>query len=107
MSAIGVIRLAPEKPTDVGPHSAPARARGAGLFEILVTLETFKVRSHGFCAPGVIADKICQVIPIGIGAADGDHRVVNCASTEGRGPWIEDASPLRVVLVDMFFRIGR
>src|SRR4051794_10920460 len=105
MPAIGVIRLAPEKPTDVGPHSTPASSRRARLFEILITLETFKVRSHGFRAPGVIADKICQVIPIRVGAADGDHRVVNCASTEGRRPWIEDPGPLRVVLVDMFFRI--
>src|SRR6266540_843159 len=106
MAAIGIVGLAPKEPTNVIPDPAPACARWLGFLEILVALEAFKIRPHRFRAPGVIADKIGQVIPIRIRSADGDHRVVNRATSQGRRARIKDARSLGIFWDNMFFGIG-
>src|ERR1700686_2986669 len=106
MAAVGIVGLAPKEPTNVGPDSAPACAGWLGLLEILVALETYEIGAHCFRAPGVIADEVSQVIPVGIRSADGNHRVVNRATSQGRRPRIKNARPLWIfVRVDMFFGI--
>src|SRR5216117_2867384 len=103
MEAVGIVGLAPKEPTNVIPDPAPACTRWLGLLEILVALEAFKIRPHRLRAPGVIANKVSQIIPVGIGSADGDHGVVNRATSQGCRTRIKNARPFRIVLVNMFF----
>src|SRR5438132_822383 len=106
MAAVGVVGLAPKEPANVGPEPAPSCARWIGLLKILVSFKPLEIGPHRLRAPGVIANKVSQIIPVGIRSADGDHRIVNRATSKGRRAWIKNARPLRIVRVNMFFGIG-
>src|SRR6266404_423045 len=93
MAAAGVVRIEPEKPSDVIPQSPPASTRnGVRRFRVLVAFQALEIRAHDRGPPRIVPQEIREIVPIGIRAGDRDHRVMNGATTEGRRAWIEDSA---------------
>src|SRR5690242_6546571 len=93
---------ADEAPEKAGQLSPESRQRGIGA-----ALETLEVRPHLLAAPGIVARRLRDLIPISLVWHNGDHRVVRGAATERAGARIEHTLALPCSLIGSILRVCR
>src|SRR5207253_10605209 len=66
-------------------------------FDILTSLQSFKILPHVLAVPGRVSDQLSNPIPVTVMRIHRDHGIMRRASAQRAGPGVQDPLPLRPV----------
>src|SRR5438552_5106290 len=98
MAALGRILIAADQPEKRVPDARQEVPDAPWLLVVVAMFQALEITAHELGFPGAIVDQSRNVVPVGGGTSDGDHRIVDRATADAGRARIKDARPVTIFI---------